>query len=625
MPSIDPLESNTSSSEEFRDEVSSFISEDKTKNKTPSNITPRKASPHRGDHQPINEVIINPFEFNPFWDFEDTGEENKDVKTQARDPPEVAETPYEVLETDKDTQTRSVSAAEKTYHDYQSHVNGPIIVTQPAALRIDQWSKALVRKKNQFKYRSFINEKGVSRKKKSKAKSAVPSVIETVAKYGNGTEQTDYRPKNFTSFESVKMDGVEFRAFDDGPVADDPDLFHRNVRDDSQCREGALIGPLRPNTTLRLTVQERPKDLWDMSEFSERDQPPRDILPLELMSREEQNVAPTNVVTADDKTKSDHKQNKISKNEGQEGKVKDDVVDDTSACPSDGDYSSISSGKTENLPLLRAWEMKTVDCNNCGSNKARKKLETKKKRAEKKKKLVEDLWERKHFFWKYEYIEDNRKKHFKELDTIVLKIAPEADDTPADVFIEMPLGFQLSTITEGDEDLTACLSPRSMGRSVSLGAGCVQQDGKVLLKTPMESILDSINKDEEVSHSEDEIEIFPHDPQPKDSNIEKNEIPEAKSSKLERPKTSRRSRHRRSAVKLKNNEIEVPDMYDDDSSGGSKGEISDMTEDYLRIPLSSPLYSKVLQAFREVETQNREAETQNGGNKEKVKHYLAHI
>lgn len=147
MPSIDPLESNTSSSEEFRDEVSSFISEDKTKNKTPSNITPRKASPHRGDHQPINEVIINPFEFNPFWDFEDTGEENKDVKTQARDPPEVAETPYEVLETDKDTQTRSVSAAEKTYHDYQSHVNGPIIVTQPAALRIDQWSKALVRKK----------------------------------------------------------------------------------------------------------------------------------------------------------------------------------------------------------------------------------------------------------------------------------------------------------------------------------------------------------------------------------------------------------------------------------------------------------------------------------------------
>ena len=632
MPSVDPLESNTSSSEEVRDEVSSFISDDKKENKTSSNSTPRKASPHRGDRQPSNEVNFNTFEFDPFWDFEDTGEENKDVKTQTRDPPEVAETPYEVLETDKDTQARSVSAAEKTYHDYQSHVNGPIIDTRPAALKIDQWSKALVRNKKQFKYHSFINEKRISRKKKSKskAKSAVPSVIKTVATDGNGIEQTKCRPKNKPSFKSVKLDGVEFRAFDNGPVANNPDLFHPKVRGDSQCKEGALIGPLRPKTTLHLTVQERPKDSWDIPEFSKRDQPPCDNLTLESLSREEQNNAPDNVITAVDK--SDHKQNKISENEGQELKTKDDIVDDTSACPSDGDYSSVFSGKTENLPLLRAWGMKTVDCNNCGSNKARKKIETKKKRAEIKKKFIEDLWERKHFYWKYESIDDNRKKQLEELDTLLIKIAPEANDTPVDGFVEMPLGFQLSTITEGDEDLTACLSPRStlsIAKILSLGAGCVQQDGKVLLKISMESILDSINKDVEVSHSEDEIEIFPHDPHPKDSNIEKNEIPEAKlskPSKPERPKTSRRSRHRRSAVKLKNNEIEVPDMCDDASSlGDSKGEISDITEDCLHIPLSSPLYTQVLQAYREAETQNCEAETQNDGNKEKVKHCLAYI
>jgi hypothetical protein len=333
-----------------------------------------------------------------------------------------------------------------------------------------------------------------------------------------------------------------------------------------------------------------------------------------LVSREEQNVAPNDVVTTDDKTKSDHKQNKNRKNIGQEGKTKEEFVDDSSACPSDGDYSSVFSGKTENLPLLRAWGMKTVDCNNCGSKKTRKKLETKMMRAEIKKKFVEDLWERKHFYWKYESIKDNRKKQIKELDTLVFKIAPEADDAPADGYVEMPLGIQLSTITEGDEDLTACCSPRSTGRSVSLGAGCLQQDGKV----SMESILDSINKDVGVSHSEDEVEGFLQEPQPKGPNNENSGNPEAKPSKPERPKTSRRSRHSRSAVSLKNNEIEVPVMYDDCSSGDSKGEISDITEDYLHIPFSSPLYTKVLKAFRE-------AATQDGGNNEDMNNYLQYI
>jgi hypothetical protein len=59
-------------------------------------------------------------------------------------------------------------------------------------------------------------------------------------------------------------------------------------------------------------------------------------------------------------------------------------------------------------------------------------------------------------------------------------------------------------------------------------------------------------------------------------------------------------------------------MYDDCSSGDSKGEISDITEDYLHIPFSSPLYTKVLKAFRE-------AATQDGGNNEDMNNYLQYI
>lgn len=634
LPSVAPLES-TALSEEFRDEMSSFKSDDKddnNNNRTLSNISPRKASSHQCRLHPSG-ANFNPFKFNPSWDFDDSGEKDTNGKAQAQEQWDKFEVQPEMFETDKDiSKTRSSSKIKKRNHESQPNTNTntsrPIILIRPAALKLDQWSKVLVRKKNPLKYQSFANEKRVSRSKENLTakKQAEPSLEKLMVEDRNETELIDYRPENFPSFQSFQMDGL-LSTLDNGRIVND--IFHPNVRDESQCREGTSIGPLLPNTTLNLAVQDSPKGSSHMPESAERDQPPCDILPLESKPREELHIVPSKVEIADDKN-INHIENKSSiKNEGEKDKTDGSVVDDSSDCPSDGDYSSIISDNTENLPLLRAWGMKEVDCNNCGSKKSRKKVEPKKKRAEATKKIVEDLWERNQFYWKYESIDDKKKEELEELDTLVFKLAPATDG-----FIEMPLGFQLSTIAEGDEDLTACCSPRSMrsmqslNRTASLGAGSLKQDGEITLKIPVDSLLDNINKDAAVSRSEDEFEgldnfdstpqkVHPQGPTTAANTAEAPESSEAKPSKPDVPKTSRRSAHRRGVLTV--NEIVVPASFSDVSTDESKGEISDITEDYLHIPFSSPLYTKVLKAFRDAATLN------DGNNETEEMNYLRDV
>lgn len=624
MPSAIPLESSTS--DEFRDEPPSLKSDDKNigNSRTPSNISPWEEVPFDGDFNLSGEGV-DQFDFNPFWNFE-----NRDETDQLFG---MFEAQLELLESHSETRSASISSKKSIY---ESQPNRPIILIRPAAFKLGQWSKVLVRTKNPFKYQSFTNEKRISRSRYKNKKAKSPFFEPVVDDDMNDIAQLDFHPENFPSLQSIHMD--ELSTLDtDVPVTND--LLHPNVPDESQCREGASIGPLLQKTTLRLAVKDDPK------ESEERDRPPSDIPLLESSSKEHRDISSSEVGGAGDTNhnneekinirdkQSKQNENKSNKDNAEVDKSEGAVSYKSPDYPSDGDYSTVFSGKTENLPLLRAWGMNAIECYKCRGKKARKKIDAKKKR-EAKKKVIDELWKRKHFYWKYESIDDKGKCHLKELDTLVFKIAPETDDTKEDGFVELPLGIQLSTITEGDEDFTVGISPRSswsMGKN-SFGAGYLQEDGKV--NTPLNSLLDSTNKDAVVSRSEDEDEVKPKisnietaksfkdedevEVKPIGSNIEN--VISFKENSLEpeqAKRTPRISAHSPRGV-LTVNEIEVPHSFEDDSTLGSKGVMSDITDDYLHIPFSSPLYTKVMKAFRE-------AATANSGDETEEMNYLRHV
>lgn len=654
--------------EEFRDELSSFQSDEKKNDRRTSSS---KSSLYRDDFHPTNDAAFNPFELIPSWGFEDNAEKCKDE-------PEMKE--------DKDIETPSMLETKKTDFEDQLDQNHPDTLEQPGSKKVGQWSKISSRKKNQFKYHGLVNERRSSKSKKKIKKPADPSFEKPKVEDRDDTGKTEHQPENIPHFQSIPMD--ELSAFDNGPFVNDS--FHTRMSDENPRKEGKTLN--KSNSNLRLAMQDRLNNSSPMLDFMERDQPPCDAVPFESASRKTPYIATSknakadtkksyqklkednkadklrsktkdlvpaddkksyhklkeenkihrakgktkDVVTADDKKsyhklkedrktripegktkdvatahdkKSNYKQTKESKSEGQKENSKDEIEEYRT---SDGDYSTVTSGKTENLPLLKAWGINVVDvdCNNCGNAKEKKKQEKKqekkKKRAKAKKKVVEELWDRNKFYWKYESVEEQQREHQEQLNNLVLKIDPESNDAPKDDgFIDMPLGIQLSTITEGDEDLTACCSPRSMrsNKSGSIGAGSVQKDGKSSSNTPVGSLLDNTNNlDAVVSLSEeDEVEGFPLKPEPAAFNNNKSPAGSLeKEPEQEQHKSSRRSKHRR---KVSVSEIEIVELDDSGTDGSkhSKGEISDITEDYLHIPLSSPLYAKVLKAFREAQ------------------------
>lgn len=438
--------------------------------------------------------------------------------------------------------------------------------TRPSSSKL---SKSKMRMKDQFKYRSFTNEKRVPRSKmNSNYIETIPAIEQPQMLDGrDDIEHMYHLPENFPSL----VDSL---------------MMHKVVPPNRNS-----IGPLMPHTRLKLSLNENLSIVPDMAASLE---PSCEDLVVESVFLKKKDIAPNGDVVA-------------TANYDEAEKKDGDSVYETSSYPSEFDHSTIFSGRTENLPLLRPWGLNTVNCDNCGTSKELKKKRAKKKRVEVRKKMIDDMWQRKHFYWKYESVEEQSKKHLEQLNTLVFKIAPGEDDGRDDDVVEIPLGFQLSTITEGDED--ACLSPRSMidgplqrdGPPRSISAGPIQHSGNKPSKATLESILGEKDNEDEV-----EAEVLPRKPAAQNS---ENEAPGCvESNNQDFPRKVKRSKRRMRVVSL--DEIEIRRSFDDGSAGDSRGNISDITDDYLHIPFSSPLYKKVLKAFREAEAAQRDGKNE---------------
>lgn len=586
VPSVVPLESNTLS-DDFRDEVSSLDDNNEngifTKNHLMGELL--KEDDYFPGGVTFDGVTFNPFNFDPNWDIDENIEKKIDHKTKVREQPQVMKARVKAFEMDNFSDPSIVSKINGDNDEPPKESGRPIILIRPSSLKFDGLSKVFVRKKDQFKYRSFTNEKNVPRsKQKSQIEPNGPSFQTPMIESRDDAEEIS--PENFPSFHAYPTELLS--TLDDKPMKNN--IFHPNEHDEKQSGEGNVIGPLRPKTILRLTVQESVRESFSKINMDERDQPLTDVPTLESILKQEQ-----------DDGKHMHKQmNKSSKRE---------ELNSNLEYPSDGDFSTIVSGTTENLPLLKAWSMKMIDCTKCKSKKVRRKLEKKRKKAEVRKKFIEELWGRKQFYWRYESVDDMQKKHLQELNTLVLKIAPETENIPKDSgFIEMPLGIQLSTITEGDEDLITSCSPRSLQsmNRTTLGAGSILLNGKVTLNTPVGSLLGDADEEYPLEG------VVAHTTEPHGYQDESSGSYEKSSLKQESLKTRNNSAHSRGDLLV--HEILVPDLLDEDSTIDSKGEMSDITEDYLHIPFSSPLYNKVLKAFRDaskLNNENNEAEEMN--------------
>ncbi len=534
--------------EEFYDEI-------------PSNIK------HSSRTHIIGTSDFNGFEAIPSWGFDD----NCKIKTNG--PKKIVEgfeafqinspEDFEAMYIDPET-----LAAKKKKKKADGGYEPEARSGSPARPPSSKLSKSKTRMKDHFKYHSFMNEKRVSRSKmNSNHEESIPAREPPHMIDGrDDIEQVYHLPENFPCLvDSLVMNEVVPRP------------------------TGNSIGPLMPHTRLKLSLNDNLSIVPDMTASVE---PSCEDLVVESVFLKKEDIAPNGDVMAP--------------MNNQEADTKDgESVYETASYPSEFDHSTIFSGRTENLPLLRAWGTKTVDCDNCGTSKELKKKRAKKKRSEVRKKMIEDMWQRKHFYWKYESVEGQTKKHLEQLNTLVFKIAPEEfDDGRDDEVVETPLGFQLSTITEGDEDV--CLSPRSQvdglkqrdGTPRSMTAGSPQHNGKNHSKNTLESILGEKDDENEV-----EAEVLPSKPEAKQTPNDDNESPELVD-KPEYFKKAKRSKRRMRIVSL--DEIEIRRSFDDGSADDSKGNISDITDDYLHVPFSSPLYRKVLKAFRDAEAAQRE-------------------
>ena len=211
---------------------------------------------------------------------------------------------------------------------------------------------------------------------------------------------------------------------------------------------------------------------------------------------------------------------------------------------------------------------------------------------------------------------EKRKEELDELDHIISKIDP-----PENALFRMPIGIQLSTITEHDEDLDPSL--RSLQRTVitTLASGSIQQDGVVtlnnignLLPTSKESVesrsevlyTDSPDFDPmqhiNMKHKENVDTCAQQQQQQQQQQQEALGFDKDFSVKKEVKINSqifKQSKKEKRGVILRNNEVVIPVVMSGDDSSATSRAISDITEDYLQIPFSSPLYRKVLMAFQE--------------------------
>jgi hypothetical protein len=524
---------------------------------------------------------------------------------------------------------------------------------QQSKSRFDKWSKGL-KMSNPYKYQSISNDLFVGTEnddvfqlKKSRASLAHSSLESRKEKNIFTTTLThiddrdefhmnDNRSEINTRDQRQQIE--EFSTYDNRSILDN-EMFQTNNNDSDhsrRSRESTSNEPLLHSngTILQQSIQDIPSQQNNYSSPTDFEASSScDIqLSLPLSSTVRKDIV-LNKIAIYDPIVEISTNNKSNSSIDEESLPPPPPEEEIKGLDSDDEEdSAYLIENVEKRPLLMKMGS-IVDCNRCGRT-SRKNILPKKKKAEGKKKKSEDNFQ---FYWKYESMENSekdtshdygsaiarrsekRKEELDELDHIISRIDPENSS-----FFVMPIGIQLSTITEYDEDLTPSSRSQRTAITTTLASGSIQQDGGVtldnignLLPTSKESVesrseviyTDSPDFDP-IQHinskQKEEVDMRPQQQQAigfdKDVS-KKNEV----KTKSERSKLSKREKR---DVILRNNEVVIPvALSGDDSSDTSNGQISDITEDYLQIPFSSPLYRKVLMAFQEA-SKEKEAEAE---------------
>ncbi|KAL3924941.1 MAG: hypothetical protein SGILL_000731 [Bacillariaceae sp.] len=190
--------------------------------------------------------------------------------------------------------------------------------------------------------------------------------------------------------------------------------------------------------------------------------------------------------------------------------------------------------------------------------------------------------------------EETLAKEMRQLDLLASEFQRESPQ-----LLQMPVKSQLSAITEVDEDAT-----RASSQSLS-ACSSIEQSGHLrnLLDTDSHGHEEEPNLFAIVAAPMESEEVVPRaefqepDQHDKMGVLPKEAFEAPVNAMISKEKLSNEKRRRVKNPSLKGEEILFDSKSDEDSSGG----ISDITEEFLTIPASSPLFNKAMAMFREME------------------------
>jgi len=486
--------------------------------------------------------------------------------------------------------------------------------------KILNWSKGL--KNNPYKYQNISNdcfntENFVCLPKKSKSSSASSlrnkkSDIFPIVDDRDEIHASDNRSEINTSF-SRQTDST----YDSRPIWNQ--IFQTsNDSDHSYRRERIATEPLLHSKNIRQSTKklQSKRSSNETFELKESDHPPCEIQPSHSVP-----IVGTKVVPIETEICNPTIDIPSNNNNSNSTDIESPERDGTNSLDGDDEDSSYATINNEKLPLLMAMG---VDCS-CGRNFKEKM--SRKKKVKGKKKKTEEIWESNQFYRRYEsmknlgtedrnadglkytrqksskdrydQIDDERRiQELDELDHIISRIAPE-NQTPVDI--------HLSTIIEGDEDLTR--STHSLQKTTTRIIAVSLQQDNIAPSTTINNILSTCRESFELQSEDvhfDLIQQVKSKDKKADTGSEQQQViifekeVSEKNEVKTKSESSKQSKREKRKVIVKDNEIIIPAVLSgDETSDTSNGGISDITEDYLEIPFSSPLYMKVLKALQE--------------------------
>jgi hypothetical protein len=192
--------------------------------------------------------------------------------------------------------------------------------------------------------------------------------------------------------------------------------------------------------------------------------------------------------------------------------------------------------------------------------------------------------------------EESLQRELRELDILANEVYRNSPE-----LLKMPVDSQLSAIAEVDEDLTQKSSTVSAHSSIDMSQH-LRNDGQnyASLAAMLENERTSIGTDEPYLFSMETNSQRSASPT-REKSVKKDEHAGTLSCKKVKKTTCRdpnslEKRRGDKKFRFKGEEITVTSTSDDDSTSG----ISDITEDFLQIPVTSPLFKKAMEMFREV-------------------------